>query len=186
MRINLSISSVLSLVLIYAPRFNTSFKPLSATAASLTTLLSHESEHTIRSSTSASTAASTKLLAAMSSEESGGGHCSNGGGRLLVSIIDQIGEDENNANQIRLVLASQSPRRREILDMMGLSSKYTARPSPLVRRFLNKNETIMIYKLVNIVELSSISKRITHNFSLFTLPTFLSFYSFYCVYVHIV
>ena len=30
-----------------------------------------------------------------------------------------------------LVLASQSPRRREILDMMGLSSRYRVQPSPL-------------------------------------------------------
>ena len=32
---------------------------------------------------------------------------------------------------IRLILASQSPRRREILDMMGLKGKYTVNPSPL-------------------------------------------------------
>ena len=133
MRIILFTSSVLSLFLIYAPRFSTSFKPSSATVASLTALLSNESVHKIPSPTSASTAASTKLLAAMSSEESSGDYGSHGSGRLLVSIIDRIGEEENNANQIRLVLASQSPRRREILDMMGLSSKYTARPSPLVR-----------------------------------------------------
>jgi septum formation protein len=32
---------------------------------------------------------------------------------------------------IALILASQSPRRREILDMMGLKDKFTATPSPL-------------------------------------------------------
>ena len=52
-----------------------------------------------------------------------------GNGRLLVSVMDQIG---SGSDAIRLVLASQSPRRREILDMMGLKERYTARPSPLV------------------------------------------------------
>jgi len=32
---------------------------------------------------------------------------------------------------VKLILASQSPRRREILDMMGLAGLYTAQPSPL-------------------------------------------------------
>jgi septum formation protein len=39
--------------------------------------------------------------------------------------MDRIGTSVN------LVLASQSPRRREILDMMGLGGKYTTQPSPL-------------------------------------------------------
>lgn len=45
---------------------------------------------------------------------------------LLVSNLKYLGEDG-----IRLILASQSPRRREILDMMGLAGKYGATPSPL-------------------------------------------------------
>lgn len=39
--------------------------------------------------------------------------------------MDVLGKD------VGLILASQSPRRREILDMMGLAGKYTATPSPL-------------------------------------------------------
>jgi len=60
---------------------------------------------------------------------------------------DEEGGDENKAQRrdlilsnmerisqygpIRLILASQSPRRREILDMMGLREKYHVQPSPL-------------------------------------------------------
>ena len=43
----------------------------------------------------------------------------------MISVMDRIGTSVN------LVLASQSPRRREILDMMGLGGKYTVQPSPL-------------------------------------------------------
>lgn len=39
--------------------------------------------------------------------------------------MDRIG------TSVHLVLASASPRRREILDMMGLGGKYTVQPSPL-------------------------------------------------------
>lgn len=39
--------------------------------------------------------------------------------------------DSANAQKVRLVLASQSPRRREILDMMGLKGKFETTPSPL-------------------------------------------------------
>jgi septum formation protein len=46
--------------------------------------------------------------------------------RLLVSNVQHLGD-----NKIRLILASQSPRRREILDMLGLTGRYTATPSPL-------------------------------------------------------
>lgn len=50
-----------------------------------------------------------------------------GSARLLVSQMKHLGE----AGSIRLILASQSPRRREILDMMGLAGRYDATPSPL-------------------------------------------------------
>eukprot|EP00559_Dactyliosolen_fragilissimus_P007287 CAMPEP_0184866766 /NCGR_PEP_ID=MMETSP0580-20130426/23608_1 /TAXON_ID=1118495 /ORGANISM="Dactyliosolen fragilissimus" /LENGTH=258 /DNA_ID=CAMNT_0027366615 /DNA_START=71 /DNA_END=845 /DNA_ORIENTATION=- len=46
---------------------------------------------------------------------------------LLISSFDNLSTD----GPIQLILASQSPRRREILDMMGLGGKYTAQPSPL-------------------------------------------------------
>ena len=48
------------------------------------------------------------------------------GGSLLVSNMQLI-----NSSKLRLLLASQSPRRREILDMIGLAGRYTAEPSPL-------------------------------------------------------
>ena len=47
--------------------------------------------------------------------------------QLIVSLRDYLGEK----NKIRLILASQSPRRREILDMMGLAGKYNVIPSTL-------------------------------------------------------
>ena len=46
-------------------------------------------------------------------------------GKLLVSLVEHLG------SEIDLILASQSPRRREILDMMGLEGKFTPTPSPL-------------------------------------------------------
>jgi hypothetical protein len=45
--------------------------------------------------------------------------------RLLISLKDKLNESA------KLVLASQSPRRREILDMMGLAGKYSCEPPPL-------------------------------------------------------
>jgi septum formation protein len=39
---------------------------------------------------------------------------------------------------VKLILASQSPRRREILDMMGLRGKYTTTPSPLDESLLQQ------------------------------------------------
>lgn len=48
-------------------------------------------------------------------------------GNLLVSKLSKISLD----GPIRLILASQSPRRREILDMMGLSNRYNVTFSPL-------------------------------------------------------
>mmetsp|Transcript_4837 Transcript_4837/g.12156 ORF Transcript_4837/g.12156 Transcript_4837/m.12156 type:complete len:289 (-) Transcript_4837:173-1039(-) len=52
-------------------------------------------------------------------------------GSLLVSNMHKIGLSTDKASKLRLLLASQSPRRREILDMMGLAGRYTAEPSPL-------------------------------------------------------
>uniref|UniRef100_A0A7S2W9X1 Septum formation protein Maf n=1 Tax=Eucampia antarctica TaxID=49252 RepID=A0A7S2W9X1_9STRA len=49
------------------------------------------------------------------------------GGNMLVSKMNQIGK----GGKVDLILASQSPRRREILDMMGLKGRYTVMPSPL-------------------------------------------------------
>ena len=48
-------------------------------------------------------------------------------GIFLLSNMDQISIDGPK----RLILASQSPRRREILDMIGLKDKYSVIPSPL-------------------------------------------------------
>jgi septum formation protein len=49
---------------------------------------------------------------------------------------DNVNNNNNNnknptAGSIRLILASASPRRREILDMMGLQGRYQVIPSPL-------------------------------------------------------
>ena len=44
---------------------------------------------------------------------------------LILSSRDKLN------NGVKLILASQSPRRREILDMMGLAGRYTVQPSPL-------------------------------------------------------
>lgn len=54
-------------------------------------------------------------------------------GALLVSNLYRIGAatDASSSDLLQLRLASQSPRRREILDMMGLAGRYTAAPSPL-------------------------------------------------------
>uniref|UniRef100_A0A7S4SML7 Septum formation protein Maf n=1 Tax=Ditylum brightwellii TaxID=49249 RepID=A0A7S4SML7_9STRA len=52
-------------------------------------------------------------------------------GRLLVSKFSSIGFSKSDGSNVRLILASQSPRRREILDMMGLTGRYTVNPSPL-------------------------------------------------------
>ncbi|KAL7519614.1 hypothetical protein ACHAWX_004375 [Stephanocyclus meneghinianus] len=52
---------------------------------------------------------------------------------LLLSNIHKISRNSSapTPSSLRLILASASPRRREILDMMGLSNRYTVRPSPL-------------------------------------------------------
>jgi septum formation protein len=48
---------------------------------------------------------------------------------LLIAWRQKLGDSDDSLAQ--LVLASQSPRRREILDMMGLAGQYTVEPSPL-------------------------------------------------------
>ena len=61
---------------------------------------------------------------------------------LLVSHVQSLDID------VKLILASQSPRRREILDMMGLGGKYTACPSPLDESSLQQrlqNEDPKVY-----------------------------------------
>jgi septum formation protein len=62
----------------------------------------------------------------MSNSDSG---CSQEPPTLIVSNLKHLGNNEDN--KIRLILASQSPRRRDILDMLGLSGLYIAMPSPL-------------------------------------------------------
>jgi len=51
--------------------------------------------------------------------------------KLLVSLSNELSCDDHN--KPKLILASQSPRRREILDMMGLreNKHYVVQPSPL-------------------------------------------------------
>jgi septum formation protein len=51
--------------------------------------------------------------------------------KLLVSRFQQISQVSDPDGKLRLVLASQSPRRTEILEMMGLAGRFTAIPSPL-------------------------------------------------------
>jgi len=55
-----------------------------------------------------------------------------GGGQLLVSLRGELDCDASKGKP-KLILASQSPRRREILDMMGLteSKEYLVETSPL-------------------------------------------------------
>lgn len=53
---------------------------------------------------------------------------------LLLSTLSSLSVDGPN----QLILASQSPRRREILDMMGLAGRYTVNPSPLDEESLQK------------------------------------------------
>mgnify|MGYP005841703909 CR=1 FL=1 len=63
---------------------------------------------------------------------------------LVVSLSDHIGPNSD----VELILASQSPRRREILDMMGLAGKYSHTPSPLDEAALQielKHEKPVVY-----------------------------------------
>jgi septum formation protein len=52
---------------------------------------------------------------------------------LIVSQLEDLGIT------VQVILASQSPRRREILDMMGLKGKYIVCPSPLDESLLQRN-----------------------------------------------
>jgi septum formation protein len=45
--------------------------------------------------------------------------------------VDPLKRGTDDSQKIRLILASQSPRRREILDMMGLQNLFETIPSPL-------------------------------------------------------
>jgi hypothetical protein len=47
---------------------------------------------------------------------------------LVFSLVEYLKHDDSAP---RLVLASQSPRRREIFDLMGLNGLYSVEPSPL-------------------------------------------------------
>lgn len=58
---------------------------------------------------------------------------------LLVSVLNHIGLDDSA--KVRLVLASQSPRRKEILDMMMLTGKYSVESPPLDESQLQKKLT---------------------------------------------
>jgi septum formation protein len=76
--------------------------------------------------------------AADSSSMSQNNNDSDDGPHLVLSVRDHMsdfstgrGDGNYECDKIRLILASQSPRRREILDMMGLRGKFEARPSPL-------------------------------------------------------
>mmetsp|Transcript_18444 Transcript_18444/g.45715 ORF Transcript_18444/g.45715 Transcript_18444/m.45715 type:complete len:232 (+) Transcript_18444:55-750(+) len=60
---------------------------------------------------------------------------------LLISLRDKLRADSNiirEGQKACLVLASQSPRRREILDMMGLAGLYSCEPPPLDESSLQK------------------------------------------------
>ena len=51
--------------------------------------------------------------------------------KLLVSKFHEISTASDPNATLRLILASQSPRRTEILEMMGLAGRFSASPSPL-------------------------------------------------------
>mmetsp|Transcript_3605 Transcript_3605/g.6576 ORF Transcript_3605/g.6576 Transcript_3605/m.6576 type:complete len:342 (-) Transcript_3605:33-1058(-) len=73
-----------------------------------------------------------------STEQSIDGSKGSSCGSLLVSNLHKIGLTSETNPEFRLVLASQSPRRREILDMMGLAGRYSAEPSPLNEQILQE------------------------------------------------
>jgi len=72
--------------------------------------------------------------------------------QLVVSLCDHLLEATGEATtegatsssastsspKIRLILASQSPRRQEILNMMGLQNRFTVNPSPLDESLLQQ------------------------------------------------
>jgi septum formation protein len=80
--------------------------------------------------------------------------------QLLVSLSDRLartddkqpsGDDSLPPPLAKLVLASQSPRRREILDMMGLANCYEVEPSPLDESKL-QDELMMMGQLLSSTE----------------------------------
>jgi septum formation protein len=72
---------------------------------------------------------STRTLrsSSMTTSKMSSDYASSSEGNLLLSKFDALSNDGPR----RLILASQSPRRREILDMMGLSNRYIVTFSPL-------------------------------------------------------
>jgi len=77
--------------------------------------------------TSKTTAHHTSMMSASNSD----GVASDEPSKLLVSSFHQISSASDPEAKLRLILASQSPRRTEILEMMGLGGRFTASPSPL-------------------------------------------------------
>jgi septum formation protein len=67
-------------------------------------------------------------------EENNSSSCSNSSS-INNDNIDSL-QQQINTNKIQFILASQSPRRKEILDMMGLQNRYTVIPSPLNETFV--------------------------------------------------
>jgi len=82
------------------------------TIASSWPLLQHHNKHQVRQNNYITTMSATTMDSDSLSP-------------LLISKMNIIGD------KVKLLLASQSPRRREILDMMGLQNRYTHQPSPL-------------------------------------------------------
>lgn len=72
------------------------------------------------------------------------------GQSLLVSLRERLDCEPGNP-KAQLILASQSPRRREILDMMGLSEgkEYTVEPSPLDE---SKLQAVLVQEKLSPVE----------------------------------
>ena len=137
----LSVSVLLVSLLIFAPRNSTAFKQLrllrlqrpacTTTTTTTTTVITGSTKPPTtttlitslsllfgecKKTTTTSTTKSTELAAMSSSSSSSFSSPSGSGGRgrLLVSMIDLIGEEDD---KIHLVLASQSPRRRWLLQM---------------------------------------------------------------------
>jgi septum formation protein len=85
------------------------------------------------------TGAVTESKATASSSSSSPVVVRNNNNNLVISVRDYLqttnsndrSSPNNDSSLIRLLLASQSPRRREILDMMGLTNRYEVIPSPL-------------------------------------------------------
>jgi septum formation protein len=65
-----------------------------------------------------------------------------GSSSLVLSLSHHLGPcHDTTCADIHLILASQSPRRQEILDMMGLQGKFTTTPSPLDETALQRQLT---------------------------------------------